>query len=187
MNLTGKELLAKEIITGLADENGNLKQEYTDNIQQHGIDLNLIRVQRIDGPGFIPLEGKTVLASRTDILHIEKAVDGRIAKVWQLEPGAYDITFAQGCAVPPDQRLEIVQRSSILRNGGVLRSSVFDAGFRTDRIGTVVVFHEPIMIEVGARVAQIVAIGSNEVENLYNGQWQGDKQRGQSQSFPSRA
>lgn len=177
MNLTGKQLVSNEIITGLLDENGNLKQEYTDNVQQHGVDLNLIEVQKIYGPGFIPYQGKTVLAKRIPMVPTERSIDGNIVTVWSLEPGAYDITFAQGCAVPPNQRLEIVQRSSILRNAGVLRSSVFDAGFKTSKIGTVVIFYEPIIIEVGARVAQIVAIASNEVENLYDGQWQGDKQR----------
>lgn len=177
MNLTGKELVAKEIVTGLLDEQGNLKQEYTDNVQQHGVDLNLIKVERIDGPGFIPLNGKTKLAERTLMLPAIKMIDGSAHKVWKLSPGAYDITFAQGCIVPPDQRLEIVQRSSVLRNAGVLRSSVFDAGFTTKNIGTVIIFHEPILIEVGARVAQIVSITSNAVENLYNGQWQNDKQR----------
>jgi deoxycytidine triphosphate deaminase len=58
-----------------------------------------------------------------------------------------------------------------------IRSAIFDAGFQTEQIGTMVIVLVPIDIEVGARVAQIVAHNSNEVENQYNGQWQGDQQR----------
>ena len=47
-------------------------------------------------------------------------------------------------------------------------------------MGTVMVVNETIFIEEGARVAQIYFHECTPVgeENLYNGQWQGDKQRG---------
>lgn len=163
-NLTGKELVEKGII------NGPLKE---DNIQQHGVDLNLRKVEMIVGRGMIPLEGKTVLASRSEIRPIE--IDKKL--FWTLDPGVYDITFDQGCKVPSNQFLLIRQRSSLLRNGTMLHSSVFDAGFETEQVGTVMHVRVPISIQVGARVAQIYAHESNEVENLYDGQFQGDKQR----------
>jgi dUTP pyrophosphatase len=96
---------------------------------------------------------------------------------WYLEPGAYEVTLSQGCKVPADKFLLIRQRSSLLRNGAILHSSVFDAGFETTSIGTVMFIQTPICIEYEARIAQIYAHDSNIVENLYNGQWQGDKQR----------
>lgn len=163
MNLTGKQLVDRGIITGPIEE---------DNIAQHGVDLNLIKVERIDGNGYIPAKGKTKLASRTPM----ELIDG---KYWHLTPGTYDITLAQGCNIPPDQSMQIVQRSSLLRNGTVLRSSLFDAGFYTDNIGTVFIVTVPITIEYNARVAQIVSSVSNTVDNLYDGQWQNDKQRQQ--------
>lgn len=163
-NLTGKELVEKGIITGPIGE---------DNVQQHGVDLNLRIVQRVVGGGVIPLEGKTILASRSEIRPIE--IDKKL--YWQLDSGVYDITFDQGCKIPEDQLLLIRQRSSLLRNGTMLHSSVFDAGFETEQIGTVMHVRVPIAIEVGARIAQIYAHESNIVENLYNGQFQGDKQR----------
>lgn len=168
MNLTGEQLSQQGIITGPLNN---------DNIQQHGIDLNLIMVKEITSGGFIPVDGKTKLAPRIVVPIKEKNIDGKHYMVWSLQPGLYDITFAQGCKVPTNQRLEIYQRSSLLRNGAILRSSVFDAGFETSQIGTVISVGKQIDIEVGARVAQIVAVASNTVSNLYNGQWQGDKQR----------
>ena len=56
-------------------------------------------------------------------------------------------------------------------------SSLFDAGFETQNMGTVMHVRIPIQIEVGARVCQAYCSTSNEVKNLYEGQWQGDVQR----------
>lgn len=163
MNLTGKQLIEQEIIIG---------PYHADNIQQHGVDLNLIKVEQVDGTnenGIIPSQGKTKLAMRIyKETEIQNGLEG-----WYLMPGAYDITFAQGCHVPGDKMLLIRQRSSLLRNGTILHSSVFDAGFKTDNIGTVMIVNTPIFIEKGARIAQIYAHNSNPVENLYDGQWQG--------------
>ena len=166
-NLTGKQLVEQGIITGPIEE---------ENIAQHGVDLNLIRVQKISGswkPGFVFLEQKTRLAEKLDIHPTD---DGAFC-YWELSPGTYDVTLAQGCKVPEDKMLLIRQRSSLLRNGTILHSSVFDAGFETENIGTVIVVTEPICIEVNARVAQIYAHNSNIVENLYDGQFQKDCQR----------
>jgi deoxycytidine triphosphate deaminase len=169
-NLTGKQLVEQGIITGLIAE---------ENIAQHGVDLNLVSVEKIIGKGFVPRVGKTKIAIRRNIEPGEIEVDGEKTIAWHLEPGSYDITFAQGCNIPSDQMLLIRQRSSLLRNGAILHSSCFDAGFETQQIGTVLHVRVPIIIEVGARVAQIYAHHSNVVENLYNGQFQGDIQRTQ--------
>jgi deoxycytidine triphosphate deaminase len=173
----------KEIVIGLFDEHGNLKQEYTENIQQHGIDLNLIKVERIiAGSGFIPKTGKTTLAERVIVMSAD--IWSSETYVWDLQPGAYELTFAQGCKVPKDQRMRILHRSSVLRNGGTINSGLFDAGFETSNIGAIMILTQPMIIEVGARVATAITEVSNEVENLYKGQWQNDKQR---QDFPQRS
>lgn len=167
-NLTGKQLVEQGIVTGEINE---------DNIAQHGVDLNLIKVELIDGThtnGVVPLKGKTLLAMR---IPVELEIGSSGVPGWYLVPGAYDVTLQQGCKVPNDKMLLIRQRSSLLRNGTTLHSSVFDAGFETTNIGTVMIVHTPIYIHQGARIAQIYAHNSNVVENLYNGQFQGDKQR----------
>ena len=167
MNLTGKQLVDQGVITGPISE---------ENIQQHGVDLNLIHVSLVNGTGTIPAEGKTVLASRTEIPMSDSGF-GEGKKGWHLTPGVYDITMAQGCTVPADKRMKIVHRSSLFRNGGQLNSALFDSGFSTNNIGTVMVLSIPISIEYNARVGQAYTDESNEVENLYNGQFQGDCQR----------
>jgi deoxycytidine triphosphate deaminase len=97
---------------------------------------------------------------------------------WLLYPGTYEITFWEGCKLPADYVGLIRQRSSLLRNGTIIHSSVFDPGFETEFMGCVMRVNETIFIEEDARVAQIYFHKCEEVSELYNGQWQNDKQRG---------
>lgn len=164
-NLTGKQLVDQGIITGTINP---------DNIAQHGVDLNVNTVQKISGIGRIPKEGKTRLVIYDDV---KVNIPDSGNPFWYLEPGAYNVEFDQGCKVPKDKMLFIRQRSSAARNGTFLHSSIFDAGFETKKIGTMIIVIHPIEIEVGARIAQIYAHNSNEVENLYDGQFKNDEWR----------
>ncbi len=164
--LTGKEIIERGIVIGPLEK---------DNEQQHSVDLNVIGISKLLGGGYIPVEGKTQMGETKYI--DPDMIDGNKNMGWKLEPGSYDLKFAQGCKVPNDKRLRIVHRSSLLRNGGKICSSLYDAGFETDHMGTVVIISVPISIECGARIATAYTEESNVVENLYNGQWQKDQQR----------
>ena len=170
-------------------EKGLLKLEQSKGKKaQVGYDLSLKEVSRIglstagaaynvDRGGKIGkvLRDKTELTNYTPVSKI--SLDGKIG--WLLYSGAYDITFWEGCKIPANLVGLIRQRSSMLRNGTVLHSSVFDPGFETEFMGTVMVVNETIFIEEDARVAQIYFHSCEEVdqENLYAGQWMHDKQR----------
>lgn len=186
-NLTGKEIVEKRIIYQV---DGGIPEV---NIAQHGVDLNLIKVQSFAKDEFTidndpedwfeincgaVLCDKTIVPTYRDIPtfgHVKP--DGAMTRAWELTPGMYNITFEQGCNIPKDQRLFIVQRSSVMRNGAIINSSMFDAGFCTDNMGTFLCVFSTIIIEEGARVAQAYTEESNVVENLYNGQFQKDVQR----------
>jgi deoxycytidine triphosphate deaminase len=73
----------------------------------------------------------------------------------------------------------IRQRSSLLRNGAIIASSIFDPGFETDNMGTIMIVTATIFIEKDARVGQMYFHECDEVseDKLYNGQFQNDKQR----------
>ena len=182
-------LNAKQIIS-----EGLLKLEHTKGkAAQVGYDLSLKAVSRIGSSIVVGgtfnkntkigkvLKVGRVLKDKTELttyIPIETInLDGD--KGWLLYQGVYDITFHEGCCIPSNLVGLIRQRSSLLRNGTVLHSSVFDPGFETDSIGTVMVVNETIFIEDGARVAQIYFHECTPVDsdNLYNGQWQGDAQR----------
>lgn len=161
--LNAKELIARGIITGPINK---------DNIAQHGIDLNVIQISRIiAGEGTIPAKGKTLIP-RYEEVDFQQG-----SSVWKLEPGMYDVVFAQGCNIPSDQMLLIRQRSSLLRSGAFICSNVYDAGFKTDNIGTMIVVMHTVNIELNARIAQIYNHQATPVDNLYDGQWQNDSQR----------
>lgn len=161
--LNSTELIDRGIITGPITKQ---------NIAQHGIDLNVIEISAIEeSEGFIPAEGKTVLPVYRQVPFFGNTT------TWHLKPGMYDVVFAQGCNIPADQMLLIRQRSSLLRCGAFICSNVYDAGFKTDNIGTMLTVVNPINIEYNARIAQIYNHQCSTVENLYDGQWQNDKQR----------
>lgn len=161
---------------------GLLKLEHTKGKPaQIGYDLSLKQVNKIGYKGTPDSKIGKVLKDRTELASYTPQplmnLDG--INGWMLYQGVYDITFNEGCKIPSHVVGLIRQRSSMLRNGTVLHSSVFDPGFETDFMGTVMVVNETIFIEENARVAQIYFHLCEPVteENLYNGQWQNDKQR----------
>lgn len=160
---SGKELFEQGVVINALEKN----------VQQHGIDLRLVKVNKLVIGGVIPSEGKTELPDYEEVPLTE--IKGR--KFWQLPVGYYEVNFEEGCKIPKDQYLFIVQRSSLMRCGGIIRSSIYDAGFETEHMGTFMDIKFPILIEDHARIAQAYTHNSTEVENLYNGQFQGDKQR----------
>ena len=152
-------------------EKGLLKLEQSKGKKaQVGYDLSLQIVKQIrqnpqDKFGVV-LKNKTNLAIYTETKKVQ--LDGNMG--WLLYPGTYEITFWEGCKLPADYVGLIRQRSSLLRNGTIIHSSVF--------MGCVMRVNETIFIEEDARVAQIYFHKCEEVTELYDGQWQNDKQRG---------
>jgi deoxycytidine triphosphate deaminase len=98
---------------------------------------------------------------------------------WLLYPGAYDVTFHEGCKIAANKVGMIRQRSSLLRNGAIIASSIFDPGFETENMGTIMIVTATIFIEQDARVGQMYFHKCDSVaeDNLYQGQFQNDKQR----------
>jgi deoxycytidine triphosphate deaminase len=149
---------------------------------QVGYDLSLKAVQKIgnriggnmfrEGKIGKVLKSKTELTTYTPVESIK--LDGD--EGWLLHEGVYDITFNEGCKIPDNRVAFIKQRSSLYRNGAIINSPVFDPGFETEFMGTLLYVFEPLFIEKDARVAQIYFHECNGAE-LYNGQWQNDKQR----------
>jgi deoxycytidine triphosphate deaminase len=174
-------LNAKQIV-----DEGLLLLEHTQGKPaQVGYDITLKAVQkignRIGGGAYnLPnggkigkvLKDKTELTTYTPIDSIN--LDG--VPGWLLYEGVYDITFNEGCNIPDNRVAFIKQRSSLYRNGAIINSPVFDPGFRTDNMGTLLYVFEPLFIEINARVAQIYFHECVSAE-MYDGQWQGDKQR----------
>lgn len=161
-------------------EEGLLKLDNTQGKPaQVGYDLSLKEVNKVGINPFAEekigmiLKDKTSLTDYTPIS--TKNIDGK--EGWLLYTGTYDLTFYEGCKLPDNRTAFIRQRSSLLRNGAIIASSVFDPGFETENIGTIMIVTETIFIECGARVAQFYVHESTPTDELYNGSYQNDKQR----------
>jgi deoxycytidine triphosphate deaminase len=152
---------------------------------QVGFDLSLKAVNKVGynpqiDPVTLEKTGKIgkVLVDKTELTDYTPVetlnLDGK--KGWLLYEGTYDITFNEGCKIPANRVAFIKQRSSMWRNGTLINSPVFDPGFETNNMGTIMLVTETIFIEENARVAQIYFHECDSAE-LYDGQWQNDKQR----------
>lgn len=163
MQLTGKEIISKGIVLG-ADEKC---------IQQQGVDLRVKKISAVNekAGGFIPEDGKSIIPPTLEAYKYDKS--------YILSPGYYEVEFTQGCDVPRDATLHIKTRSSLVRCGAICHSGQFDGGFKTKNMGCFLHVILPISIEPHARIAQALVFESNPVDDdkLYDGQWQGDKQR----------
>ena len=164
-------------------DEGLLKLEHTHGKPaQVGYDLTLKQVNEIGvvGNGTIRRIGK-VLKDKTELTTYTPYplinLDGDHG--WLLYEGVYDITFNEGCKLPANRVAFIKQRSSLYRNGTIINSPLFDPGFETEFMGTLMYVHETIFIEENARVAQIYFHECRQSVVTYNGQFQGDKQRAQ--------
>ena len=139
---------------------------------QVGYDLSIKSVSKLEGNGKV-LKSGTQVNNLTPVDR-EEIEDGYYG--WWLEPGTYDVMCNEGCNIAPNRTAMVRQRSSLLRNGAIIASSIFDPGFKTDNIGTVMIVTKDIFIEQDARIAQMYFHENNEGE-LYDGQFQNDKQR----------
>jgi deoxycytidine triphosphate deaminase len=142
---------------------------------QVGYDLSVKEINKVGGSIGMVLVDKTVLNTHTPVDKIN--LEGKNG--WLLYAGVYDVIMNEGCNIPSNRVALIRQRSSLMRNGAIITSSIFDPGFVTPNIGTYMVVLETIFIEQDARVAQVYFHECEPVapEQLYNGQWQNDKQR----------
>jgi deoxycytidine triphosphate deaminase len=173
-------LNAKQIV----DEGLLLLENAKGKPAQVGYDITLKAVNKIGNRigGNMFKEGRIgkVLKDKTELTTYTPEntimLDG--AEGWLLHEGVYDITFNEGCKLPENRVAFIKQRSSLYRNGAIINSPVFDPGFETQNMGTLLYVHETLFIEKDARVAQIYFHECESAEK-YDGQWQGDKQRTQ--------
>ena len=164
MQLTGKQIVENNIVYNYDEIN---------EVQQQGVYVRIESINFVSSRGFIPKEGKTKLP-QYNAVHEADAVTSYV-----LNPGYYEVTFMEGCNIPNNCILYFKTRSSLVRCGAIVHSGQFDAGFKSKKMGAFLHVILPIEIEKGARIAQAIVTESYTVndENLYNGQWQNDKQR----------
>lgn len=164
MQLTGKQIVNNGIVKGYCEKG----------VQQQGVDVRIDTLYELNSNsyGSVPAEGKTHIPERGKQLLQEGPT--------VINPGYYEVELMESCDIPNDALLNFKTRSSLVRCGALVHSGQFDAGFKTDKMGCFLQVLRPILLERGARIAQAVVTLSYVVEtkDLYNGQFQNDKQRG---------
>ena len=134
---------------------------------QVGYDITLKSLKRVNGG--VVMSNKTIVSDYNDITPLSNAMGNYIFKI---EPGTYSITFEQGIKLDNKHTAFIRHRSSLLRCGSIITSGVYDPGFEVDEMGAILLATQPIILEKGARCAQILIFQSNSAE-MYTGQFQG--------------
>ena len=139
-----------------------------DQVQPNGVDLTLEAVAEPIDAGRIGTDGKTV-ADRQSISPSEMSESGA---TYYLAPGAYVVRYGEVVEIPNGHVGYIYPRSSLLRNGCMLNTAVWDAGYTGQGEGLLTVHHD-IEIERGARIGQLV-LANAEHESTYDGSYQGE-------------
>lgn len=168
-------LTAQQIL----DENLLILDNSKGSPAQVGYDLSIKSLSRIATRGHVLLE-KTLIPHYEPIPLVTQYIEEYgVREGYLLSPGAYYIMFHEGCRIPANRTGKIRQRSSLLRSGATIASSIFDPGFETDCIGTVMQTMCEIFIEKDARCAQIYFEPNDPLshDKLYSGQFQRDSQR----------
>lgn len=137
---------------------------------QVGIDLSIASVHKCYGGSIVHLDNTIV---DPEYFQPVKTIKTNEGEYWMLEPGTYAITFNEGCKIPANVAGFIIHRSSLYRTGTSIVSPVWDPGYETTQMGTVMVVNVGLTVAKNARVAQMIIHTTDENADLYNGQFQG--------------
>ena len=165
MIITGRQLARlielNELVRGFID----LKTQ----LQPHGFDLTVREVQRLEESG------------RVDFDNRQRRVPRGTPIPWpgewlHLGPGAYRVLFNEVLNMPPDLAAMGRPRSSLVRSGVALHTSVWDAGYR-GRSEALLSVLNPAGFDLGrnARILQLVFFRLDQqvlMEDAYSGQYQ---------------
>ena len=131
--------------------------------QPNGVDLRVEAIFKPITAGRIG-ETETVIGDR-DRIDPEEGC-------FRLDPGGYIIRYREEISIPEGHIGFLYPRSSLLRNGAMVNTAVWDSGYRGRGEGLLDVT-TPITIDAGARVAQLVLAEAAHA-GRYDGQYQGE-------------
>jgi len=133
-------------------------------VQPNGVDLTVDAILEPSERGRIGRDGKHV-ADRESI-----DPDG---DAYVLPAGGYIARYGETVRIPDGHVGFVYPRSSLMRNGCMLHTAVWDAGYEGRGEGLLVV-HRDVEIEPGARIAQLVFAEANH-DDTYDGSYQGER------------
>lgn len=155
----------------VADQLGDLDPEQ---VQPNGVDLRLDAVLELVEPGSITRAGTTI-GERGPLptVALGAGEEDDPPEGYRLDPGGYILQYAETVSIPEDHVGFVLPRSSLMRNGAMLNTAVWDAGYTGRGEGLLQVHHD-LTLERGARVAQLV-LASADHDGVYDGSYQGER------------
>lgn len=140
------------------------------NLTSQGYDIEVAKVERLEGYGRLLVEGKT-------LPHYREASLVHLAPRYALKPGQYIVTFKEEVNLPHDICAFLWSRSTLLRMGASIQTAVWDAGYHGQGSSLLIVSNpDGIILEIGARIGQMVFHRLGQAtEQPYDGQYQGGK------------
>jgi len=168
--LTGDQIIKQGIVTDLID--ADLQT------QMAGIDLTVQKVERFTNSGWIDFDNSRRTKPNLEEIGLVtmKRGDEDPIDVSLLGPGCYLITFNEIVDVPKDCIGLARPRSSLLRAGATIFSSLWDPGYK-GRSSSLLVVHNlnGLVITKNARLMQIIFLRlDKEAEKLYSGIYQNE-------------
>jgi deoxycytidine triphosphate deaminase len=151
----------------VAEQLGDVDPEQ---VQPNGVDLRLGGVLEFTGTGQITQSGKTI-SDREPLDTV--AFDDGDRRGYHLDPGGYVLEYADPVTIPEGHVGFVLPRSSLMRNGAMVNTAVWDAGYSGRGEGLLQV-HNSLTLETGARVAQLVLAAADH-EEFYDGEYQGER------------
>lgn len=166
MILSGRSVVEKRYVTFPNDFYNTDEQ-----VQPNGVDLRLERVVHVNGRPELPANGR-INADNVQINEVP-AKEG-----WfdlHLLQGNYLVDFRESISVPDGYCAIIITRSSLVRCGVDLFTGLWDTGFQ-GRLGGSLRLKNPIRLQYGARLGQVMFYKAEFNGHRYSGGYQGTTQ-----------
>lgn len=146
----------------------HLSDVSSEQIQPNGVDLTIDEILEPVDQGGIYQDGKKV-SNRTSLTMRE---DNEGRNIYDLGKGGYIVKYGETISIPEGHIGFVLPRSSLMRNAAMLHTAVWDAGYEGRGEGYLDV-QQPIILEEGARVGQIVYAEADHT-GTYDGSYQGE-------------
>lgn len=133
------------------------------NVQQAAVDLNLENVWVMEGTFQIDEDKKQPRKTRQLVPDPQG--------YYNLEPGVYEISFDHDIEIGHDEAALVITRSTLVRNGVLCASGLWDPGFKGRGGCAMHVAGGQFRIKKGTRVAQFVLWKVLNAQGAYNGSY----------------
>ncbi|MFX1539126.1 MAG: deoxyuridine 5'-triphosphate nucleotidohydrolase [Promethearchaeota archaeon] len=139
--------------------------------QPNGIDLTLQKLAKFAGPGVLDFDNSRRALPPYEDIPITANNE------YNLEAGSYLAFYNELVTVPSNCTALVLPRSSLMRMGAILFSSLWDSGYQGRGVGLFVVYNSHgLKIYKNARIAQLVFFQVlGEVNKTYQGQFQRER------------